>query len=281
MRLTFTLLTLALAFQLQAQTSFTYSLFFEDSIGNRDTVIVGFDQNATHGIDSAFGEEDISNIPWDTSGLDVRVFVYGNAIVQETKKSIQNRFFFHTCYHTENQEIGVYTKHWPVTVSWDSTQFTGCAITYGISNAHLTFVKDGDPCSPYFDHQFYHWYSGKVFEKAAPMECTIQGITSPNAPDSTKILVTNWNFGGSIDEIAQSVNLYPNPANEKVLIELNTGAKPIDWVIYSITGQVVYSEQTRQSNPTLDVSGISNGTYILIGQSDDEVYRQKLMILKE
>lgn len=277
MKHTFTLLLFLLATQVNAQ-SFMYDLFFEDSLGNKDTVTVGFDATATNGIDSSFGEVDLSNIPWDTNGIEVRVFT-NNGI--ETKKSIQDPYFFFTCYHTHWQEVGVYTKHWPITVSWDSTQFTGCSGGYGIANWPPVPAKT----CPGLGEQEWQWYdydeySFGTFLNSTPIECSENGIYSTNAPDSAKALTIVYEKLSSINEIAKSVSLFPNPAYDKVQVELNTGLKSIDWVIYSVTGQVIHTVQTSQNNPTLHLTGIPNGTYVLIGQSDDEFYRQKLMILK-
>jgi hypothetical protein len=49
----------------QAQPEFSFQLFFEDAIGNKDTVTLGYDYNATSGIDAAFGEVDILGVTWN------------------------------------------------------------------------------------------------------------------------------------------------------------------------------------------------------------------------
>ncbi|MGM0479455.1 MAG: hypothetical protein ACQERC_09540 [Bacteroidota bacterium] len=55
-----------------SQEEFSFQLNFEDAEGNKDSVIVGYDENATDGIDVLFGEQNIISQPWD-SVLDVRL----------------------------------------------------------------------------------------------------------------------------------------------------------------------------------------------------------------
>lgn len=56
----------------QQTPEFEFQLYFEDALGNRDTVTIGYDPAATDGIDADFGEENILNQPW-SEGLDARI----------------------------------------------------------------------------------------------------------------------------------------------------------------------------------------------------------------
>lgn len=55
-----------------AQEEFSFELYFEDALGNKDTVILGYDPNATDVIDITFGEVNILSQPWG-SNFDVRI----------------------------------------------------------------------------------------------------------------------------------------------------------------------------------------------------------------
>ena len=37
---------------------FSFSMYFKDAAGNKDTLVFGYDGNATHGLDPQFGETD-------------------------------------------------------------------------------------------------------------------------------------------------------------------------------------------------------------------------------
>lgn len=54
-----------------AQEEFSFKLYFEDALGNKDTIIIGYDDNATNTIDASFGELDILSQPW-RSTMEVR-----------------------------------------------------------------------------------------------------------------------------------------------------------------------------------------------------------------
>ncbi|MEM7036751.1 MAG: hypothetical protein AAF570_07220, partial [Bacteroidota bacterium] len=66
-----TLILLSFFFSLSAQT-LELPLYFEDAAGHRDTLYLGYDLNATAGIDAAFGEVNIINDPID-SLFEVRI----------------------------------------------------------------------------------------------------------------------------------------------------------------------------------------------------------------
>lgn len=51
---------------------FIFEMYFEDAIGNKDTLVIGYDINATDSIDSVFGEKNIISVPLD-SLFDVRM----------------------------------------------------------------------------------------------------------------------------------------------------------------------------------------------------------------
>jgi len=50
-----------------AQEEFSFELYFEDAVGNRDTLVLGYDENATDTIDSGFLEIDISGSIWNNT----------------------------------------------------------------------------------------------------------------------------------------------------------------------------------------------------------------------
>jgi hypothetical protein len=49
-----------------SQEEFSFELYFEDAIGNKDTLLLGYDPLATDSIDVAFGEVNIINQPWSS-----------------------------------------------------------------------------------------------------------------------------------------------------------------------------------------------------------------------
>jgi hypothetical protein len=55
-----------------APQDFSFKMTFIDAVGNTDTIVVGYDTDATDSVDVGFGELNIIDIPWD-SLFDVRI----------------------------------------------------------------------------------------------------------------------------------------------------------------------------------------------------------------
>jgi hypothetical protein len=107
---------------------FSFQINFEDSLGNQDSIELGYDVNGTDGIDAAFGEINIISIPY-SSGLDVRItdewinrHYYNPPMppTYHTKKQIYSK----ACpFGFSFQTIDIVTENWPVTATWDNSLF--------------------------------------------------------------------------------------------------------------------------------------------------------------
>lgn len=96
---------------------------FEDAVGNKDSVTIGYDPNATYDIDPEFGEAEIT-IPFD-SVLEVRAMSaisFNNTL---SKVIIEYSQFIpaFNCHGGPRIHIFVWSKYQPIKVSWDSTIF--------------------------------------------------------------------------------------------------------------------------------------------------------------
>lgn len=102
---------------------FQFNMFFEDAIGNKDTLSIGYDTNGTELIDTLLGEENIIDMPLD-SVFDVRIsdafFNNGSATLQ-TKKQILPDLCSEGWFPVVS--IDIKGKHWPVTATWDNSLF--------------------------------------------------------------------------------------------------------------------------------------------------------------
>lgn len=98
-----------------------FTLRFEDAIGNKDSVIVGYDSLANSYIDSIFGEIDLTEVPFD-SVFEVRGADKGGQ--ENLSKIIAQYYASWFCEeHSQYQSINIYAKHFPVRITWDSTYF--------------------------------------------------------------------------------------------------------------------------------------------------------------
>ena len=100
---------------------FQMSLYFEDAVGNRDTIVVGYDESASFNqLNPQFGEHLLAT-PFD-SVFEVRAahaiappHALSKKIVVQYENSIGD-----TCFSSAAAEIFVHAKYQPITVSYDT-----------------------------------------------------------------------------------------------------------------------------------------------------------------
>ncbi len=109
-------------FSLLYSQEFSTTIYFSDNVGNTDSIIVGYDPAATDSVDTAFGEVNIIDEPWD-SVFDVRiVYRFDAPINYHFKKNIIEA----TCSNpqfNDNMGVGIHCENWPVTAWWDSSDY--------------------------------------------------------------------------------------------------------------------------------------------------------------
>lgn len=93
--------------------------------------------------------------------------------------------------------------------------------------------------------------------------------------DSTLIYVSTPEEPNGISYIGQrnSMSIFPNPATELVVIK-NNMKQPIGKIsVYNTTGSLVLSENTQQSNLTLNVSQLAAGLYTVNINNDGQILK--------
>ena len=261
-----TLLFLLLFSQYINAQEFSFKMYFEDAIGNKDTLIIGYDINGTDAIDPEFGEINIISIPLDTS-FDVRI-----------SNEWQNRLYDNIpgTFHTKKQiiekkecgiwysinSIDIFTNNWPVTVKWDSTLFidtclncslftsvmpggwwdTGGFIEILVGSNSTTFA----PNHPYHD-EFY----GYINENNDTIDVFWQTFGDSTVLIlGTEELVSNKNF-----------KIYPNPTINNITIQFIDQDLKIDNVqVLNINGK---PQPVTVTGKNIDLAKIPNGLYFI------------------
>jgi hypothetical protein len=118
-------------------------MIFEDALGNSDTLIFGYDPEATLGIDPMFGEVNIHGLPIDTV-FDVRVSDELEPLIDTIKVydtfSLKKQIIRTDCDKFPTPiRVNIRCKNWPVTAYWDSTLFN----TECLEGSVLTSVHPG------------------------------------------------------------------------------------------------------------------------------------------
>ena len=75
-----------------------------------------------------------------------------------------------------------------------------------------------------------------------------------------------------VEEVAESIGVYPNPARDRVVIE---GMEAVEVKVYNTSGQMV--KCVRGMNE-IDVEGLAEGVYLVrIADAEGKVYTNKIM----
>lgn len=72
---------------------------------------------------------------------------------------------------------------------------------------------------------------------------------------------------------AQTLSVYPNPANSVVILDIPAGYNALNAKLYDMTGRQVLTT----TGTTLNVSGLSNGVYLLDAVIDGKAYQQRII----
>lgn len=119
----------------------------------------------------------------------------------------------------------------------------------------------------------YHWLSpGRNFP-LLQINTSFGIITAIKYQDSLRSLV-------GVEETTLTAPLiYPNPANDRIFIntEMNSLIESVS--VYDMAGkQVLYQYCAESPMAILNVDGLSNGIYLLVGNTDKGIFRSKFNI---
>lgn len=226
----------------QAQ-AFSFKMFFEDSAGNRDTIIIGYDPSGTDGIDPQFGEINIVDVPLNTS-LDVRITdEWNNRFVSNIPGS------FHTKTQIVEQKncgdaytinsIDIFTDNWPVTVSWDSTLFADTCLEGSLFTSVM-------PLGWWDTGGFLSFLTNTKSVSFTPNESDYNEFYSYINNNNDTIDVFWQTFGDSAQFILSikdlyhtpNIKIYPNPSDSDITIEADNPNIIKHIYIVDITGRL-------------------------------------------
>jgi hypothetical protein len=117
----------------------------------------------------------------------------------------------------------------------------------------------------------YKWKQLKVDSKTAQI---------PVDAGSAVVIRFNHKIGNSINDYSKTtkhlLNLYPNPASQKVTI--NTGMTDHPAIsIYNLQGQLLMQQQVQQGKTDIDISELAKGVYIVKLYSNARVEAGKII----
>jgi hypothetical protein len=275
----FILIIFLSCFYFSFSQEFSVELFFEDSAGNQDSIILGYDDNATDGIDSSYNETNIISIPYN-SGLDVRISdeqkartTYPNPIsaTYHTKKQI----FPKNCpTNFSIQAIDIVTENWPVTLTWNNLLFDNDCRNGSV----FTSINPGG----WWDTGSPSEFSNGAFPRTQLLienEVTFSDNTDypeyglnenyDYLTDDNIIVSVFWfTFGNeslllNVEEYnSPKVTIYPNPTDNNITFDINTTNLEIEHVeLLDISGRT--SKIKLDNIDSISLENFETGIYFV------------------
>jgi hypothetical protein len=265
---------------------FQFTLYFEDSVGNRDSLVLGSDPSASsQDIDPQFGEVELSS-PFD-SVFEVRAVHFLDDNLKTLKTIIVQSDTIINCVKSLGAIILVQTKFPPVKINYDNILFPDNAC----GNIILTRDWDIFFLEEWWDICKYHCMSDSSdyledFADPEPpfnqcwnylkKEKEVQGQGLKELPGL--FLATFYGPGPCNDptflHTDQSPDtdggaLYPNPCGEYFMLETAFSESIARLIVVNVAGEIMSCPtETSLHKVRVDASGLQPGMYFVLGSDE-------------
>ena len=260
---------------------FSLTIFAEDALGNKDSIILGYHTDADDSINQEFGEIELNGIPYD-SVFEARAALYDYndsaypfhyPTTSESKKLIRQ----HGCelYIGESNAsmLSIKSKNLPITLTWDASQIN-------------------DPCNQMalVDWLPGGWFDaggGKVLDMATTNTYTFEATQHHTISYQDTLLNLFFRVGDFINSTndfkngVKLLNVFPNPASQFLLFtpiskgtDLFNGGNRIE--IYDISGQLVMNSILKSQ---ISIEPLSDGIYFYRLMNTNELLQQGKFII--
>lgn len=299
------LLLRLLPVQAQPTAQFETTFYFEDAIGNRDSVIVGYDTLATHDIDPEFGEMEIL-APFD-SVFEVRAGHFDWPWREKLSKKIIDRGSIavgpnppEDCYSGGRIFIFVWATHQPVKVWWDRPTFlnsrcyrASALLNHWVDELAGPIAPENIPpeyaCLAAEDSIFFdmseEYLTADSSMARISLEKEVQGLGEQTIfglrffPASTPFDYSPCYWVTATREAAepQGLLIYPNPTSGEVNIQLPEGVEVLLIELYGANGALLRQQRNVQQ-AQFNLSGLPSGIYqLLVMGSDGKRYWERVV----
>ncbi len=258
------------------QPQFIIPIWFEDSIGSKDTIWVGGDPDASYSdINTQFGEMEITN-PFD-SVFEVRAVHTDDDDWKTSKIIIEGTDAPGQCILPSGTRIMIHSKYPPIKIYWD----TAALATNYPCNINTILTPDQ------FVFLLQNWYEARIiYCMMARDSIEINNLFPIPPPDQlehpfevqgygTKVLPGLW-FTGFWDsphcyttlsvsdiDLQTQISLLPNPTN-RYLTLLNYSGLAIKTVqVSNLASQTVYSCSEKGDSIQIPMDGLIPGFYLV------------------
>ena len=281
-------LILLAAYSLSAQQApqFTMPIWFEDAIGNRDTIWVGTDVAASsQQINPQFGEVELT-APFD-SVFEVRG-VHGDDPQWRTSKIIiEYTDSGGWCLLPGHTRIMIHALHWPVKISWDTMllkQIAPChenIILTPFATPSLMQYWYETPVPMYcmmvrehvyesfgYDDHFYAFHLlQQSFMVAGQGMQTVNGLYYTGFYDAPHCYTTLSD--SPAQRLSGRLRIFPNPATDILQLDIEHPAEALSMSILDATSGKALLWRTEAGKGGWDISALPAGLYLLLVKMKD------------
>ncbi len=262
------------------------SIYFQDTLGNRDTIVFGYDPDATTGIDSIFGEVNIKGQPLE--GLDVRILDYDYYALGYYMSETEDLSTFHTKKQITNhncdnplfpaQAMIIPKDAFPISITWD-------AATAPENCGGGPILTDWYP-SIWFDVGCCEFAQAQVYlmgeQDSAYFPLTGMRMVASEGDTVGLLYFSFYDLHSATADLEKqpAISIYPNPITRTFRMEC--AENWITAVLYDMNGHFVFSWQYDRvlSNELVMPENITNGVYILGVEGEVGRYHKKIIVSK-
>lgn len=130
----------------------------------------------------------------------------------------------------------------------------------------------------------YDWSDGSITEDISGVSPDLYSVTvtDVNGCEVTQGYAVSWNVGIDDVEFTGDVNIYPNPANTTITVQLGDKAQNVTKIaLVNISGQVVFETTPNSNKVEFNVSSYADGMYFTkIYTTDNQTITKRVVIEK-
>lgn len=247
---------------------FSFEMYFEDAIGNMDTIVLGYDTLGTDSVDAIFNEVNVAIMAKDT-GLDISIHNYYYDATELDTLAFKKQI---TGYDCDQVGVGpilgihITTDHWPVTASWNAQLFgdtcvAGTILTGSYPGGWFDVAGPSDLFVVTMKYQSTVTFSSQVNSIYPYPDGSFAYIDT--SMDTVSMFWFQFSKEYDIIDAVQPVNktkpvIYPNPVKNTLVIE-NIGLIE-NLSIVSMLGKKL---DLLIDKNVVDVSGLQTGIYLI------------------
>lgn len=271
-----------------AQEEFSFQLYFEDALGKKDTITLGYDPLATDSIDTAFNEINILNQPWNDSTFEVKITdkllsILSNYPEQETfrtKKQIVKNYCLTTPWETKRIFVDIKNAIYPVTLSFDTLLHQNQCVTgstIDIINPDIHIDPFEGPPIYFFDYIFHSSIDRQYV--LTDRDSTRSEELKYKDTDGRYIysfLITlkdnRWITLNNSNLTQRNLSVFPNPFSEKIEIQSDLLVSSVR--ITDLQGKEITFEQNGN---IIYPKNCTSGIYFICFKANEIMYNYKII----